>query len=529
MQKAVFGASDQKRQVALAEFAHLQRLERLTSQVTPLVFLLGLALAGALSFITGGHRRLLNVERARALHDSQHDALTGLPNRPLLVDRLGAALQVNAQTGTSSGLLLIDLDRFKEINDTFGHQYGDLLLNEVGARLRSLVAGRDTVARLGGDEFAVLLIDVGSLNNATSVAARLQAAMERPFHAEGVDMDIEASIGVVLSGQHGLDTTTLLRRVDIAMYVAKAQNLGVHAYEPDIDGQCPKKLALLGDLRRSLEHGELILYYQPKLNVSTGDVVGVEALVRWLHPVRGLVFPDEFIPLAERTGLIGPLTHHVLNVALAQARVWSDAGRPLTVSVNLSARNLLDESLPSQVASLLDEHGVAPDLLNLEVTESAIMTEPARAQRLLTELTTLGIRISLDDFGAGYTSLGQLKNLPISELKIDRSFVMTMTEDPSNALIVRSVIDLGHNLGLTLVAEGVETEQTLTALAGFGCDIAQGYHLSYPIPAADFDTWCARRRITPMLPHLGGAQQLEMSDHFSFAPRLQPAAAIAAD
>jgi diguanylate cyclase (GGDEF)-like protein len=511
IQQAVAGAAGAQHQIALAQLAYLLRLETLNRKLTPVVFLVGLALAALLVSITRGHRRLLDVERARAVHDSLHDALTGLPNRTLLTDRFEQALRADARMGTSTGLLLIDLDRFKEINDTFGHHYGDELLTKVGNRLSGVVRNADTVARLGGDEFAILLPDVGNLDNATAVAATLRAALETPFRVEGVDLDVEASVGVVLSGKHGRDTTTLLQRADIAMYVAKAQNFGVFAYEPDADGHTPTKLALLGDLRRALERGELILHYQPKLNISTGDVVGVEALVRWQHPERGLVFPDEFIPLAEHTGLIGPLTHHILDVALAQARTWSDAGRPITVSVNLSVRNLLDAGIPGQVAALLDTHGVAPELLNLEVTESAIMTEPARAQRLLEQLSTLGIRISIDDFGAGYTSLGQLKNLPVSELKIDRSYVMTMTEDPSNALIVQSVVDLGHNLGFTLVAEGVETEQILTALAGLGCDVAQGYHLSRPVTAAAFDTWCAGRRITAMYRPAGASPRLSDS------------------
>ncbi|MEP7368240.1 MAG: bifunctional diguanylate cyclase/phosphodiesterase, partial [Dermatophilaceae bacterium] len=477
IRKSVGEAASREHQIALAELAHLQQLETLTSGITPVVFLVGLALAALLVSITRGHRRLLDVERARAVHDSLHDALTGLPNRSLLADRFGQALRVDGRLGTRTGLLLIDLDRFKDVNDTFGHHYGDELLTQVGNRLVGELRAPDTVARLGGDEFAVLLPNVGGLDNATAIATSLRACLEKPFHVEGIDLDVEASVGVVLSGNHGGDTTTLMQRADIAMYVAKTQTLGVFAYEPGADGHSPTKLALLGDLRRALERGELILHYQPQVDIGTGDVVGVEGLIRWQHPQRGLVMPDEFIPLAEHTGLIGPLTRHVLDVALAQARVWSDAGRPLTVSVNLSVRNLLDEALPGQVTALLGAHGVAPELLKLEVTETAIMTEPARAQRLLTELSALGIRISIDDFGAGYTSLGQLKNLPVNELKIDRSFVITMTEDPSNALIVRSVVDLGHNLGFGLVAEGVESEQTLTALAAVGCDVAQGYHL----------------------------------------------------
>ena len=428
-------------------------------------------------------------------HRALHDTLTQLPNRALLADRFDQALRAGQRDGTATGLLLIDLDRFKEINDTFGHHYGDALLTQVGPRLTAALREVDTVARLGGDEFAVLLPDIASVQDVVAVAEKLQAALETPFHVEGVDLDVEASIGLVLSGEHGSDAATLLQRADIAMYVAKTQNLGVSVYDPTIDGHSPAKLALLGDLRRALERGELVLHYQPKVSISTGEVVGAEALVRWQHPGRGLLFPDTFIPLAEHTGLIGPLTRHVVSSALAQARVWADAGRPLpvSVSVNLSARNLLDERLPTQVAELLTLHGVPARLLELEVTESAIMTEPARAQRLLEALAALGVRLSIDDFGAGYTSLGQLKTLPITELKIDKSFVMTMTEDRSNALIVHSVVDLGHNLGLTLVAEGVETQQALGALSGLGCDVAQGYHLSRPATAAAFDLWRASR------------------------------------
>ena len=423
-----------------------------------------------------------------------HDTLTGLPNRALLADRFGQALLGAQRDGTATGLLLIDLDRFKEINDTFGHHYGDALLTQIGPRLSAALRKVDTIARLGGDEFAVLLPDVSDVQSITAVALKLQAALQAPFEVEGVDLDVEASIGLVLSGEHGDDVTTLLQRADIAMYVAKTQNLGVFAYDPTVDGHSPAKLALLGDLRRALERGELILHYQPKISISTGEVVGAEALVRWQHPDRGLLFPDTFIPLAERTGLIGPLTHYVLSGALAQARRWADAGQPLKMSVNLSARNLLDERLPAQIAELLTEHGVPAERLELEVTESAIMSEPVRAQRLLKALSALGIRLSIDDFGAGYTSLGQLKTLPVTELKIDKSFVMTMAEDHSNALIVHSVVELGHNLGLTLVAEGVETAHALTALAEYGCDVAQGYYLCRPITATAFDVWRDERR-----------------------------------
>jgi diguanylate cyclase (GGDEF)-like protein len=503
IETAVLDAARAKDRIAQSQLVDLRRLESHTRLLTPLVFLAGLLLAAMLASVTRGHRRQLTMERSQAVHASLHDTLTGLPNRTLLADRFGQALRANARAGTTSALLLIDLDRFKEINDTFGHHYGDELLTQVGPRLAGVLRAVDTVARLGGDEFAVLLPEVGSVDDATAVAAKLRAALEAPFRVEGVDLDVEASVGVVLSGEHGQDPTTLLQRADIAMYIAKAQNRGIFAYDPGVDGHSPAKLALLGDLRRALTGDELVMYYQPKVSISTGDVVSAEALVRWQHPERGLLFPDTFIPLAEHTGLIGPLTHRVLDLALAQVRTWADAGRPLTVSVNLSARNLLDERLPTMVAELLAAHGVPAALLELEVTESALMTEPARAQRLLEELSALGVRISIDDFGAGYTSLGQLKNLPVSELKVDRSFVMAMIEDNSDALIVHSVVDLGHNLGLTIVAEGVETEQALVALKEFGCDVAQGYHLCRPIPAEAFDAWCAERRITPVHPAAG--------------------------
>jgi len=491
IETAVVAAADTKHLESLDQLGSLRALEGLTRRLTPLVFLFGLLLAAALASVTNGHRRLLGVERARARHDSLHDALTGLPNRTLLADRFGQALRADERSGTSTGLLLIDLDRFKEINDTFGHHYGDELLAQVGPRLSARLRDVDTVARLGGDEFAVLLPEVSSLEAAVAVAIKLRASMETSFRVLGVDLDVEASVGVVMSGEHGQDATTLLQRADIAMYVAKTQGQGVSAYDPDLDEHTPAKLALLGDLRRALDNHELVVHYQPKIAISTGDVVGVEALVRWQHPQHGLVFPDDFIPMAEHTGLIGALTRRVLDTALGQVRLWVDAGQPLTVSVNLSARNLLDERLPEIVAGLLATHGVAADLLELEVTESALMTEPVRAQRLLEELSALGVRIAIDDFGAGYTSLGRLKTLPVNELKIDKSFVMTMCEDISNDLIVHSVIDLGHNLGLSIVAEGVENEQTLAALKEYGCDLAQGYHFGRPLAPDAFAGWLA--------------------------------------
>ena len=493
IESAVVKEASARHQVFLEQVARLNRLNTITRRLTPFVFISGLAVAAILASITRGHRRLLVIERTRAVHRSLHDDLTGLPNRTLLATRCERALHDDMQNSTCSALLLIDLDRFKEINDTFGHHYGDELLSQIGPRLAKGLRTNDTVARLGGDEFAVLLTDIDGVAGAHRVATQLRAALEAPFHVAGVELDVEASIGLVTSGEHGTDPATLLQHADIAMYVAKARNCGVFAYDPTVDGHSPAKLALLGDLRRGLDRGELILHYQPKVSLSTGEFVGVEALVRWQHPIQGLIMPDDFISLAEHTGLIAPLTRYVLNVAVAQTRIWLDNGQQIPVSVNLSARNLLDTGLPQEIATLLGNHGVPAGLLEIEVTESALMTDPARAQRLLGQLSALGIRIAIDDFGAGYTSLGQLRTLPVSELKIDRSFVMSMDTDSGSAVIVQSVVDLGHNLGLTIIAEGVESQRVMDALSRIGCDVAQGYFIARPVTAAAVDAWCAAR------------------------------------
>ncbi len=302
---------------ALRQLGHLRSVERLTGQLTPAVILAGLLLALLLTSITRAHRRLLDTERRRALHSSLHDALTGLPNRALLFERFAQALSAAKSSGMAAGLLVIDLNRFKEINETFGHHYGDMLLTQIGPRLRSALREADTVARLGGDEFAILLPDITDQSAATVAATDLLTALEAPFVVEGVALDLEASVGVVLSGQHGSDPTTLLQRADVALQIAKAQNLGVAAYDPDLDGHSPAKLALLGELRRALNLGQLVLHYQPKVDFRTAEVVGAEALVRWQHPGGGLIRPDAFIPMAERTALIGPLTTYVLGAALA--------------------------------------------------------------------------------------------------------------------------------------------------------------------------------------------------------------------
>jgi diguanylate cyclase (GGDEF)-like protein len=442
----------------------------------------------------------LAAERER---QALSDGLTGLPNRVFLIDRTARALDAADRSGTGTAILLVDLDHFKEINDTLGHYVGDQLLRQVGARLRSAMREGDTVARLGGDEFAVLAGDLGGRSDAELVAQRLVAALMQPFSIDGVRLDVQASVGIAVSPDHGADVNTLMQRADVALYTAK-EHRGTYAfYRPERDLHSVEKLALLGELREGVSDGQLRVYYQPKCDAATGALVGLEALVRWQHPSRGLVLPDEFIPIAENTGLIGALTIEVLDQALCFARKLRDAGTPLGVAVNISVRCLTDLELPRQVAGLLGRWGVPPESLTLEVTETSIMVDPTRTMTVLGLLRDLGVSLSIDDFGTGYSSLAYLKRLEANELKIDKSFVFTMTSNSNDAVIVRSTIELGHNLGLRLVAEGVEDGETWTMLKALGCDVIQGYHLSRPLPADQLQTWmvdCGRplATVTPI-------------------------------
>jgi diguanylate cyclase (GGDEF)-like protein len=454
---------------------------------TPLLFGAGLGLVAWFTAVLTRSRRETVAQAERNRQQALHDALTGLPNRTLLRQRSDAAL-AGADAGTV-GLMLIDLDRFKEINDTLGHAYGDVVLQAVADRLRSTVRGSDTVARLGGDEFAILLPSVVHEVSARQLAVRALAVMEAPIEVDGVSLDVDASIGIALSGTHGDDVESLLQNADIAMYSAKDRGLGVCVYDASLNDHSPERLGLLGQLRRAIDNGELVLHFQPKIALPGARVCGVEALVRWVHPQRGLIPPGDFIPLAERTPLIRPLTRYVIDAALEQCARWRDAGRVLGVAVNVSARNLLDEHFVEEVEELLAYWQLPASCLELEVTESAIMADPDRARRILTRLAACGVTSSIDDFGVGYTSLAQLKDLPVHQLKIDRSFVASMAADPSNALIVRSVVELGHNLGLTTVAEGVEDEVTRDRLEAMGCDVAQGYHICRPMAAEQLEAW----------------------------------------
>ncbi|SFF56169.1 putative bifunctional diguanylate cyclase/phosphodiesterase [Blastococcus tunisiensis] len=424
----------------------------------------------------------LQTSAERDRHQATHDALTGLPNWALLRDRLDQGLAAAGRADGEVALLLIDLDRFKEINDTLGHSCGDKLLRQVGPRLRSVLREGDTVARLGGDEFAVLLPLVDGVAEAEQVAERLREALHRPFGVDGVSLDVEASVGIVVSPWHGTDTEVLLRNADIAMYVAKELKAGAVVFQPEEHVTAPARLSVLGDLRRALDGtGELFLHYQPKYTLDGERIEGMEALLRWQHPTQGLIPPGDFIPAAEGTGIILRLTEHVLGLALRQMRLWSDAGHAVPVAVNLSTRCLLDAGLPDLVGRLLAEHGVPARLLRLEVTESAVMGDTARCTDVLQRLHDLGVKISIDDFGTGYSSMAHLRRLPVDELKIDRSFVLGMTTAAHDAVLVRTAIDLGHNLGLTVVAEGVERAEHVTALRALGCDIAQGYHYARPM------------------------------------------------
>ncbi len=418
-----------------------------------------------------------------------HDALTGLANRKRLVEQMTTAGEVSIRTGRPMALCLLDLDRFKEINDTLGHHTGDRLLEIAANRLARAVRPEDTVARLGGDEFAVLLPDVPDADSAVEAAERIRAVLTEPYHLDGMTLQVETSIGVALHPQHTDNVPRLLQLADVAMYQAKEDRTGVEIYRPERDIHTPDRLDLLGSIRRAIENGELVMHFQPTVAFPGGRPVGVEALVRWDHPDRGLVYPDAFLDLVEQSGMMRHLTHIALAKSLAQVAQWWRSGIELTVSVNVSVRDLTDTSFATIVADLLRDHDLPARALKLEITEHVLMADPGRMTAALESMDRLGVDLSLDDFGTGYSSLVHLRRLPVSEIKVDRSFVQRMTSDADDAVIVRSIVDLAHSLGLRVVAEGVETVDTWRALQALGCDLAQGFLISRPLPGDQLTRW----------------------------------------
>ncbi len=449
------------------------------------------------------------------------DELTGLPNRAALHEHAERLIDRAVREERPLTVLMVDLDRFKLINDTLGHAWGDALLREVGPRLRGGLRDDDVLARLGGDEFAALLPGLVA-EQAMDVAERLRERLRAGFVVDGIDLDVDASVGVATfdprqhagaaaePGQGGARAAAdeaegdsrprlddLLRRADIAMYAAKRSGSGALAYSSREDDHSRSRLALLSDLRRAITEGQLVLHYQPKLDMISGRVSGAEALVRWNHPERGLLMPAEFVPDVESTGLALPFTDLVLDLAMAQVRRWRDAGRLLQVAVNVPPRCLLDPEFPDRVAALLRRRDLPAQSLRIEVTESSLMTDPAAVLQTMLALSAQGVGLSIDDFGTGYSSLTHLRELPVDELKVDRSFTLGMTTSSDDAVIVRSAVELGHRLGLAVVAEGVEDDDTLSALHEESVDVVQGYLVGRPMPVEAIDEWLATRDQVP--------------------------------
>ena len=428
---------------------------------------------------------LLSAEKE---HQAMHDALTDLPNRLQFSAVVERRFENTRSKSTSGAVLLIDLDRFKEVNDTLGHQTGDALLCQIGPRIQSVLPEGGVIARLGGDEFAVMLPDVGA-DGALQIGEAIVGALEPPFQLEGFNLEVQASIGIAVFPEHGTAADVLIKQADIAMYFAKGRNTGIEIYDAEQDQNSRRRLSLLSELRTALVNGDVVLFYQPKLDLSTGAVTSVEALVRWHHPTFGLIPPAEFVPFAEHTGLIRPLTSFVLRTAVAQGRAWLDAGLDTAVAVNLSARSLHDGAIGDEIARLLIEFSLPAHRLQLEITESSIMADPARAKRVLEQLDAMGLHLSIDDFGTGYSSLSYLQDLPVREVKIDMSFVTNVLDNPRDRVIVRSTIDLARHLGLRSTAEGIESADAQEWLRLAGCDQGQGFHIAPPMPAPEATIW----------------------------------------
>jgi diguanylate cyclase (GGDEF)-like protein len=429
----------------------------------------------------------------KAMHSATHDSLTGLPNRVLFRDRVLQGIRNAKREKHKLGILILDLDRFKEINDTMGHYNGDRLLKQIARRLESLMRESDTIARLGGDEFGVLLQLIRGEEDICTVTGKIHKAIRPPFTIEGLNLDVQMSVGAVMFPDHGNDVDILIQRADIAMYVAKKEGQEDVLYSHSMDKHSPYRLTLVGELRQAIENDELALEYQPKMDSRTEALVGVEALMRWRHKVYGEIPPDEFIPIAENTGLIKQLSTWAIRSALRQGTEWHKKGFRFNIAVNISARNLLDPDFPDVLTGLFAAQGFPSSLLMIEITETSIMSDPDYAMETINRLHKMGIQFSIDDFGTGYSSLSYLKRLPINEIKIDQSFVVDMLTNENDAVIVRATVELAHNLGLKVVAEGVENQETLDALRGLGCDILQGYYFSKSLSPDDFEVWWSEK------------------------------------
>jgi len=458
-----------------------------------LMLVLGVIASALVIMIAAVVSRKVNRQAQEMKYQAFHDELTGLPNRMLFLDRLAHAITLSQREGAPFVIMLLDLDRFKEVNDTLGHDVGDRLLQEVSCRLRDAVRDSDTVARLGGDEFVILMEQI-DMTHVPEVAQKIVKILDRPFVLAGQLVDVSASIGIANFPEHGSDSVILLQKADMAMYAAKRSHSGCEIYSDTLVQGSRADLAFKSELLQAIAGDELVLYFQPKIDLHSGKITSVEALLRWQHPQRGFLPPDAFIPLAEQTGLINQLTIWVMKHALQQCAEFSKAGVEITVAVNLSAGSLNDIRMPGEIARMLAEAHINPAMLVIEITESAVMSNPSEALSALQILDRMGVSLAIDDFGTGYSSLAYLSKLPVDEIKIDKSFVLEMVEDEQAAVIVRSTIDLGHNLGKKVVAEGVETMVLWDLLSEWGCDTAQGYYMSKPLPADQLMQWLKESR-----------------------------------
>lgn len=425
----------------------------------------------------------------QANHATSHDSVTDLPNRTLFYDRVERAIFAAINKDLLLSVLLIEIENFKDVYDTLGRNSSDLILKQISTRLQGVSPERDSVAKIDGNVFGILLTSVIDLTETERLAQYIQRALEQPFLVERLHFSVHANVGIVHFPEHGEDVDTLVQRAGVALDLAQSSHKGYALYDFSLDKHSPKRLTLMSELRRAIERNELALFYQAKVCIETGKLYGAEALLRWHHPVHGLISPDEFIPMAERTRMITQLTPWVLKQAFRNAGDWHQQGIELKISVNLSAKDLHDPELPDLIAGVAAATGIKPEWIMLEITEGSVMRDPERALAIIKRLHTGGYQFSMDDFGTGYSSLAYLKKMPLTELKIDKSFVSDIMNSENDAVIVKATINLAHNLGLQVTAEGVETKEIMERLREYGCDIAQGYYLNKPLSVKDFDEW----------------------------------------